>query len=303
METVAIGSLLPADSPRLDGEVGEHAHVLAETGATLPPIIVHRPTMRVIDGMHRLQAARLRGERRIRVRFYDGDAENAFILAVHANIAHGMPLSLADRTAAAERILVSRPQWSDRMIAAATGLAPRTVGAVRRRSSAQAGWSNTRLGRDGRVRPVSSAAGRRLAGTLLADNPSASLREIAKAAGLAPSTVRDVRRRLHSGLDPVPGGQREPPSADQPPTPSDQGADLRAALRTLQRDPALRFTESGRKLLRWLDTHLIEPDDWPPLVDCVPAHCTGMVVALARTNAAAWQDFAERLDGRRRTTA
>ncbi len=43
-----------------------HARSLAQTEADLPPIVVHRTTTRVIDGMHRLTAAGLRGEREIR---------------------------------------------------------------------------------------------------------------------------------------------------------------------------------------------------------------------------------------------
>ncbi|MFD1048734.1 serine hydrolase, partial [Kibdelosporangium lantanae] len=95
-ERVPIDSLLPADSPRLSGESMEHARMLAASEAELPPIVVHRPTRRVIDGMHRLKAAALRGQDDILVRFYEGDDEDAFIVAVETNIAHGLPLSLAD---------------------------------------------------------------------------------------------------------------------------------------------------------------------------------------------------------------
>jgi hypothetical protein len=35
----------------------------------LPPILVHRATNRIIDGMHRLEAAKLRGDETISVRF------------------------------------------------------------------------------------------------------------------------------------------------------------------------------------------------------------------------------------------
>jgi hypothetical protein len=68
--TVAIGSLRGADSPRLSGESLRHTRLLAHSDALLPPIIVHRETMRVIDGMHRVRAALLRGEQEIQVRFY-----------------------------------------------------------------------------------------------------------------------------------------------------------------------------------------------------------------------------------------
>ncbi|MBP2477304.1 hypothetical protein JOF53_006176 [Crossiella equi] len=299
VETVEISELLPADSPRLAGEVDEHARVLAGAGTPLPPITVHRPSMRVIDGMHRLRAARLRGQRQIQVRYYDGDADSAYILGVHANIAHGMPLSLADRTAAAARIVYRRPEWSDRMIAEATGLAPRTVGAIRRRSTVQNAWSNARVGRDGKVRPVNSTPGRLLAGALLADNPRASLREVARVAGLSPSTVRDVRRRLSSGLDPVPAGRH----GNGPGRTVDGRFNPVAALNTLKHDPALRFTESGRTLLRWLDAHAPDASGWAELAENVPAHCGDIVAALARSTAAAWYGFAERVERRKCSSA
>ncbi|MFC7729983.1 hypothetical protein [Actinomadura keratinilytica] len=69
----------------------------------LPPILVHRRTMRVVDGMHRLRAARLQGRCEIGVRFVDGPDADVFVAAVRANIGHGLPLSLADREAAAAR--------------------------------------------------------------------------------------------------------------------------------------------------------------------------------------------------------
>lgn len=58
---VAVGSLLPADSPRLNGIDEDHARALAETGQVLPPILVHGSSMRIIDGMHRARAAQIRG--------------------------------------------------------------------------------------------------------------------------------------------------------------------------------------------------------------------------------------------------
>src|SRR5213076_255321 len=63
-----IGSLLPADSPRLEGERLDHVRALADAVGEPPPILVHRHSRRVIDGMHRLRAAQLRGERMIEVR-------------------------------------------------------------------------------------------------------------------------------------------------------------------------------------------------------------------------------------------
>src|SRR4051812_30365190 len=80
-----ISTLLPADSPRLAGEDMQHARLLADSDAELPPILVHRKTMRVIDGMHRIRAAVLRGEDKIKAKLFDGCEEAAFVLAVEAN--------------------------------------------------------------------------------------------------------------------------------------------------------------------------------------------------------------------------
>ncbi|MET0237260.1 MAG: ParB/RepB/Spo0J family partition protein [Kibdelosporangium sp.] len=281
---VAIEALSAADSPRLAGESKEHTENLAESGTGLPPIIVHRRTMRVIDGMHRLRAARLRGDTEIDVHFFDGDGKDAFLLAVRINVAQGLPLSLADRTHAAARIVDSHPHWSDRAIAQVAGLAPNTISAIRKCSTARGAQSNTRIGRDGRVRPVNGEAGRRLAGELIASNPDASLREIAKAAGVAPSTAWNVRAAMRAGKPPVVA--KPEPAAQR---------DRAETLQNLKQDPSLRFTESGRTLLRWLSTPAVELLDWPKVITGLPRHCRQLIAELARQNAAAWEEMADRL--------
>ncbi|MFD1048366.1 ParB N-terminal domain-containing protein, partial [Kibdelosporangium lantanae] len=115
-----------SDSPRLEGEDGEHIRALVELDVQLPPITVHRTTMRVIDGMHRLRAAVLRRQDFIDAYLVDAEPDDVFVLAVEANIQHGLPLTFADRKAAAARIVRSHPHWSDRAIAAKTGLSPKT---------------------------------------------------------------------------------------------------------------------------------------------------------------------------------
>ncbi|MEV4256382.1 helix-turn-helix domain-containing protein, partial [Spirillospora sp. NPDC049652] len=193
---VEIAALSTRDSPRVLGEDPDHVEALAAVQDELPPILVHRATMNVIDGMHRLRAARLRGDDRIPVRFFDGDAADAFVVAVQHNIAHGLPLSLADRKSAAERIIASHPQWSDRRIASATGIAPGTVAEIRRRTR---GTADVRIGQDGRARPVNGVEGRRQAAELIRKEPGLSLRQVARAVGISPETVRDVRNRLNQG--------------------------------------------------------------------------------------------------------
>lgn len=308
---IPISSVLSADSPRLGGERADHIQLLIESEERFPPVVVHRSTMRVVDGMHRLRAAALRGDKTLDVRFFDGTAEDAFALAVEMNVRHGLPLPLADRKVAAGRIVAEHPAWSDRAIAAITGLSARSLRAVRDRLSEKDEQDSARVGRDGRVRPLNSTAGRKLAAELLLENPSASLREIARAAGLAPSTVMDVRDRLRYGQDPVPPGQRRLKKATArtrkavAPKPARTEARTQAraddvtdgaALQRLCKDPSLRFSESGRILLNWLSS---QPDrrHWPTLLNSVPPHCAETVLQVTRANAKAWQEFAEQLEG------
>jgi ParB-like chromosome segregation protein Spo0J len=306
--SVPISSLLPGDSPRLAGENPEHVHLLT-TVHGLPPILVHRSTMRVIDGMHRLRAAKLRGDETIAVRFFDGDDGEAFLLAVDANIKHGLPLSLADREAAATRILRLYRQWSDRAVAAATGLSPTTVSTIRRRMFLPAERESSRVGRDGRVRPVDGTAGRQRAGAVIAMKPDAPLRAIAKEAGVSVGTARDVRERLRAGQDPVlprqrTAEQREPSADGAVPSPSRgtgdarQNVDWPSVRSNLSRDPAVRYAENGRAFVRWVDGHVIEPAEWSELVDAVPAHWRESVAELARSCAGAWLAFARELEDR-----
>jgi ParB-like chromosome segregation protein Spo0J len=302
---VPVSSLEAADSPRLDGENTQHTEMLARIDRKLPPILVHRATMRVIDGTHRLSAARLRGDDTIEVEFFEGSEQEAFVLSVAANVEHGLPLSLADRTVAAERIIATYPAWSDRAIAAATGLGARTVRGVRRRVEAGSHderAAKSRLGRDGRVRPLDGAEGRRRASQLLRDNPGSSLREVAKDAGVSPSTVLDVRNRLRRGEDPVPavGGEREQgaPLPEPQDTALESRANLNSVLGGLASDPSLRFTDSGRSLLRWMLSRVVHPGEWRDMVGKVPPHCTYIMADVARRCADEWLQLAGDLEKR-----
>lgn len=312
--TVSVRLLSVGDSPRLEGENIEHIQILAESEASLPPILVHRDTMRVIDGMHRLRAAQANGVQDIEVRYFAGSEDDAFIAAVEANMAHGLPLTLADREAAAVRIIASHPQRSDRWIASVTGLAASTVGCIRRRVIPEGEQLRERTGRDGKVRPLDSADGRRAAGRAFTENPDASLRQIAKAVGISPSTARDVRERILRGDSPVPAQRR---SARQNADDDDRqlGAaiasprsrrplrDRASLLDVLKKDPSLRHTESGKALLRWLIASASGPGRWQHLVEAAPAHCAYLVADLARYCAREWQDVADRLEEHLRSMA
>ena len=334
MVAVSLLSLHPADSPRLNGEDKAHIARLAETETPLPPILVDRRTMRVIDGMHRLMAASILGQETIDVIFFEGSEADVFLRAVEENVAHGLPLSQADRRAAAERIIASHPHMSDRGIGHSAGLAAKTVAAIRKRSSEGVPQSNARVGRDGKVRPLDSGIGRRRAAEVLTNQPNASLRDVARLAGISPATVLDVRKRLERGESPVPAGHTGQASAavtgttagnevaghgasahgdrgDAVPAsslrfklrPALQAAvppDPAAAVEKLLRDPSLRGNERGKGMLRLLHVNAVGAEQLPDAAATVPPHCVGIVVQLAHQYAKMWQDFAKELDGRAR---
>jgi hypothetical protein len=139
--------------------------------------------------------------------------------------------------------------------------------------------------------------------------PDAPLRVIAAEAGVSVGTARDVRARLRAGRDPVLTGQRGPieehePSADaesqrrrmRNPCPS--SFDWPSLRGNLTRDPAVRYAESGRAFVRWVDGHVIEPAERDELVDAVPPHWRESVAELARSCAGAWLAIAQALEDR-----
>ncbi|MER5934833.1 ParB N-terminal domain-containing protein [Streptomyces sp. NPDC002054] len=291
-------------SPRADGEDADWVRTLAETETELPPILVHRLTMTVVDGAHRLRAAAVQGRTDIRVRFFDGPQAEARLLAVATNTVHGRPLTLADRDVAATRILAAHPLWSDRAVAALTGLSARRIGRLRKGSGADP--AGRRIGRDGRVRPVDASASRERAGELLRANPGASLRQIAAEAGLAPATVADVRDRLQRGEHPVPG-RPTPTGATPSPIPltprrptatTTQAPSPDRLLRifdALRRDPSLRLSESGRNVLRLLSACTAMAQDRQQITAVLPAHCKQPVAQLAQGYARLWTQLADDL--------
>ncbi|KZM69858.1 hypothetical protein AWN90_04415 [Nocardia terpenica] len=288
----------------------------------------------MIDGAHRLQAARAMKKRTIEVKFFDGTEADAFVLAVQANVAHGLPLSLAERKAAARRLIASHPGWSDRLIADAAGLSHKTVGALRRRSGGEVPHLNGRVGRDGRLRPLEIAEARRTAEEFIERNPQASLREISKRTGISVGTAKAVRDRMSGPpaksvqteqdsrsaafrkkvtvlmpsdahlSPPVPAAVRSDVTQTTSITPLSENIVDRTAgtsiqqiiLRNLRKDPALRLKENGRALLRQLAISVVSIDEWEQLTTDTPSHCLSSLAQLARANARSWQELAGRLE-------
>ncbi|TMR97082.1 ParB/RepB/Spo0J family partition protein [Nonomuraea basaltis] len=297
-----LDDLTEADSPRCQGVDLDHVHALAEVENPLPPILVHFDTMRVIDGMHRLTAARLLGRSDIEVQFFHGDPDEAFRFGVQANVSHGLPLCLADRKAAAARIIWSHPHLSDRAIALSAGLAAATVASMRKQND-RFGEATARTGADGKVRPLNAAKGRLVASEVLAEHPDATLREIAQAAGISIATAQDVRRRVLAGEDPVPERLRsaeedvsQHKASANGPAGTAERIDLTRVIDILRRDPSLRYSESGRMLLRWLDSRTVTTTQWAEVADNIPPHCLASISKVARECARTWSEIAEMVD-------
>ncbi|MFE5245041.1 MULTISPECIES: transcriptional regulator [unclassified Streptomyces] len=320
---VRIGDLVPADSPRLNGVDQAHVRRLSAVYASLPPVLVHRSTLRVVDGMHRIGAAVLLDLDTVEVQYFDGPEDQVFLRTVTVNIAHGLPLSVAERKAAAGRILASRPHMSDRAVAACTGLDAKTVASVRVRSAAGSPPLNTRTGTDGKTHPLDRTAERIHAAELMTRDPDLSLRAVVRKTGLSLGTAHDVRRRLLRGEDPVPPSRQSgpPPGAapvakDGPrdgsgtpvapaaPAPGGRPVSPRArspldTLRRLANDPSLRQSDAGRDFIRWLHIHFVVDEAWHKRADAVPPHATESIAEIARHCSDTWRRFAEDMSRRK----
>lgn len=296
VKRVAIEDLAAGDSPRLGGIDDAHVARLIECDAELPPIVVHRQTMRVIDGMHRLTAAMRKGHGAVDVTYFDGDDYEAFLLAVELNVKHGLPLSLQDRKAAVRRILAASTNLSDRAIAMKAGLSDKTVAKIRASSRADFPKVDTRRGRDGHLYWVDGSDRRQQVVQLIAKHPGASLREIATAAGVSPTTVSNIRKRLSTGGNRGSAKPR-PVSASHVSGKGSPAADMdiKEALGRLCADPSVRAKESGRAVLRWLSGHAIGVGDLPDLAG-IPPHRGELVAKVARQSADAWLELARRLE-------
>jgi ParB-like chromosome segregation protein Spo0J len=291
--TIPVNRVQPGVVLRLSGLDEQHALQLAEAGSDLPPIVVRRHSWQIVDGLHRWRAAQLRGLREIAVELVDDNDDDAFLRALRANAAHGLPLTLADRRAAAEHILAIRPEWSDRAIGREAGLSGKTVAAIRRAGAEGASTeASARQGLDGRLRPVDPEAGRRLAGEFLTRRPDASLREVAKFAGISASTVRDVKERLSRGEGPVLTNRARAHGArfDEEPAEHER-ADIGAVLRSVMRDPSLRYSQAGRTVLSWLrlQVELTQEED---IAQALPPHCLERIADLSRRTTARWEHLA-----------
>jgi len=258
--------------------------------ADMPPIIVFQPTMQVIDGMHRLTAAQRRQQDTIAVRFFDGTAEEAFVLAVAANIAHGLPLTPKDRKAAAARILQMFPDWSDRRIASTSGLSHHTVAVIRRDpSTGQIAQINKRLGRDGKTRALPARDARNVAPTPKGAEDKPLRRELGVTTEDSVGTLHDARPRLEQRIEP------SIPSAGRGTVPNSRTARGYTAVKRLSSNPAVWFTQDGKALVQLLSRSLQLANEAPSLTSNAPEHSFDTIADAASAISESWSHLAQEL--------
>jgi ParB-like chromosome segregation protein Spo0J len=289
----------------------QHIELLMQSVDSWPPIVVWGDDLIVVDGHHRVQAARRLGRCSVLATRFPGSPEEVFIEAVRRNVSHGLPLSLADRRRAARRVLARNPEWSNRRIASVCGLSDKTVGCLRPAGSAVIVGVERRVGLDGRVRPAQSGQVRERVKQALAENPRGSLRAIAIVAGVSPETVRSVRANLlASERAPDAGGHfKVTPRKETPTRPvlsvfapveeSAEPAEPPGPCVDWVSDRALTASDDGARFVRWFASTDLR-DEWHDYLWSVPLGRVYEVVDEARRRAAAWTSFASLLESRTR---
>jgi ParB-like chromosome segregation protein Spo0J len=247
---------------------------------------VHQDSLQVIDGTHRVIAARMLRLERTAASLFTGDPGEALIEFVRRNVYHGLPLTLRERKQAAAQVLLARQEWSDRRIAEICALSPKTVGRLR---LALPGCQSediphldtrTRVGRDNKSRPVNSVSVRARVIEAIEERPEASLRSVAAAVGVSPETVRIVRMNMsRPAAEPVAlPAPREaiPARQDLPPATCPEGEDFEA----------------------WLDrTSVGENDRWC-CAESVPLSRAREIADEARRRSEVWLEYAKSLEAR-----
>lgn len=288
--SLSVSALTRDTSFREGGLCAEQIERFVSLNGSWPPILVSRIDNTVIDGAHRVAAARLLGMARVDAMIFDGTPEEGFIEFVRRNVAQGLMLTLGERKRAAQRVLFAHPRWSNRRVAELCVLSPKTVARLREAvgSPTEADAHSDgemREGRDHRLRPVRREPVRARVVEALRAQPDASLRTIAAVAGVSPETVRLVRLNLANEPERESAAVGEPTVApESEPTP-------------WRADAALASTDNGEDLLIWLErTSVGESDlDWAA---SVPLSRVYEVSDEARRRAEAWLQFARALEDR-----
>lgn len=186
----------------------EHIERLSEVLDRCPPIVV-RSDGSIIDGEHRVAAARALGLTELfALVLDDAPAPGAdLIRAIEANAAHGLPLSRTERRDAVAAVLAVRPDLSDRAIARTCGVS-RGVVATQRAAISCSGGSNDhlngRLGGDGKRYGTAPPGWRAHVEALIRCDPEMTVRALAERTGASVGAVQTRRREILDQLDSEP---------------------------------------------------------------------------------------------------
>jgi ParB-like chromosome segregation protein Spo0J len=289
--SVPVNMLRPGPSPRQGIDLSQVA-ALAELDGAWEPIVVRRTSMEVLDGRHRLAAAKRLGHTSVRVTYFDGSDAEARVEAVRLNVRHGLPLSLTERTAAARELLELLPEWSDRQLGTTCGLSPRTVARLRSPAAATDPDAECiplergrRIGKDGRRYPTDPNAQREAIRVILEEDRHASLRSVAARTGASPETVRSVRMSLVA----------DEAEAAAPPIVVPLAVEEHAAW---TEDTACVATEEGLDFAQWFDEHHLDAQQLLALAEAVPIGRAYGVIDEARRRMALWDQFAQSVQHR-----
>jgi len=299
--TIALDAVHLGPSLRAAGIDPSHVAALAEVPTSWPPILVNRANRSVVDGQHRIAAARQLGMRELKVTWFDGSPDDTYFEFVRRNVVHGLPLTLAERRAAARHMLKSQRRRSDRAIASVCGVSPTTVARLRKELGSDALANRPqdatgRVGLDGRVRPLNGQALRARIADEIALRPDASLRAIASVVHASPETVRSVRNELRA---------RRRPTAGSPGEYSEAGRGneelSRSSLGVSPRnDRAFADREGGGEFIAWFEATAVEKLDPCTHIAAVPLSRIYEIADIARRRGEFWTQFAEALETRAR---
>jgi ParB-like chromosome segregation protein Spo0J len=309
--SLAVARLVVKSSIREGGVNQEHVRRLMRLGGRWSPILVHEATGVVIDGVHRVAAARLLGLVRIDATLFSGGPDEALIEFVRRNVHHGLPLTLRERKWAAGQVLDVHPHWSDRRIAGICALSPKTVGRLRivpdERPSEEVPQLDTslRMGRDNRLRPVNSASLRERVAEAIRTQPGASLRSVASSVGVSPEAVRNVRMSLSQ-----PDAAERPAAIESVAHDVIEGAveDAVASIAPTTVVPPARSLSlvtsdaaTAADLDAWLTRTDVAAGECSQWAKTVPEARADAIAAEARRRAEVWLDFARAVDPRAAT--
>lgn len=302
-------------SPRHTPLDDSHVEALMEVMDQLPPIVVHRPTMTVIDGAHRLEAARRAGRAKVAALFFDGSEDEALVLAVRANVAHGKPLTLGERRGAGAALLARFPGRSDRWIGHICGLSHSTVARLRSACPCPQGEEEAgavRTGMDGRRRALGGpgvAAGSTGPGRA---GPDGAFRRPSGADG--PGRFEGEERGEGSGRPngaAGPGGRGAAelgPSCSPRRTTGERGTGHAPAAGSgtpptssapgILGDAALTSSPEMAGLLAWLERTAVERAEMEPFLAALPVSRTYDLADECRRRGRTWMAIADDVEHR-----